>query len=109
MLRELLTRVVSALVRYFYLDLTNLAFLRLEIHRLIVLIYIILFLLLDEHNISLCYTLSVIHTVGELYSLFLAKRFISVCRRLRQSLVLGYTRFKPLKELEEAYLDALVV
>ena len=49
------------------------------------------------------------YIAGELYSLLLAKRFISVYRRLRGSLVLGRTRLKSLKELEGAYLDTLVV
>jgi hypothetical protein len=74
-----------------------------------VLIHVTLFLLLGERDISLYYALSVVYTVGELYSLFLAKRFIGVYRCLRGSLILGSTRLKPLKELKGAYLDTLIV
>ena len=68
-----------------------------------------LFLLLGEHNMSLCYALSIVHVVGKLCSLLLTKRFTSVCRHFRGSLILGGVRLKPLKELEGAHLDALVV
>jgi hypothetical protein len=48
------------------------------------------------------------YTFGELYSLLLAKLFISIyC--LQPILVLGYTRLKPLKELKKAYLNAFVI
>ena len=73
------------------------------------LVHVMLFLLLYKHNISLCYTLSIMHLVGKLCSLLLTKHFISVYRRLKGSLVLGSVRLKPLKELKGAYLDALVV
>ena len=73
------------------------------------LIHITLFLLLGERNISLYYALGVVYIAGELCSLLLTKRFTSVYRRLRRSLVLGRTRLKPLKELERAYSDTLVV
>ena len=68
-----------------------------------------LFLLLGKCNMSLCYTLSVVHVVGKLCSLLPTKRFTSVCRRFRGSLILGGVRLKPLKELKGAYSDALVV
>ena len=73
------------------------------------LIHITLFLLLGKHNMSLCYALSVVHVVGKLCSLLLTKRFTSVCRCFRGSLILGSVRLKPLKELKRAHLDALVV
>ena len=65
--------------------------------------------MLGEYNIGLYYTLSIIYIVGKLYSLFLTKYFISVYRRLRRILILGYIRLKPLKKLKEAYLDTLIV
>ena len=68
-----------------------------------------LFLLLGKHNMSLCYTLSIVHVVGKLCSLLLTKCFTSVYRCFRRSLILGSVRLKPLKELKGAYLDALVV
>ena len=73
------------------------------------LIHVTLFLLLGERDIGLCYALSVVYTASKLYSLLLTKRFTSVYRRLRRSLILGRTRLKPLKELERAYSDTLVV
>ena len=73
------------------------------------LIYVTLFLLLGELNVSLYYALSVVYTVGELYSLLLTKRFTSVCKCFRGSLVLAYTRLKPLKELKGAYSNTLVM
>ena len=73
------------------------------------LVHVTLFLLLYERDISLCYALSVVYPAGKLCSLLPTKRFISVYRRLRGSLVLGSTRLKPLKELKGAYLDTLVV
>ena len=73
------------------------------------LVHVTLFLLLYKRNISLYYALSVVYPAGKLYSLLLTKRFTSVYRRLRGSLVLGGVRLKPLKELEGAYLDTLVV
>ena len=73
------------------------------------LVHVMLFLLLCKCNISLCYTLSIVHLAGKLCSLLLTKHFTSVCRHLRGSLVLGSVRLKPLKELKGAYLDALVV
>ena len=68
-----------------------------------------LFLLLGKYNISLYYTLSIIYIASELYSLFLTKYFISIYRYLRESLILGYIKLKPLKELKGAYLDVLIV
>ena len=68
-----------------------------------------LFPLLDELNISLYYALSVVYTAGKLRSLLLTKRFTSVYRYFRESLVLGRARLKPLKELEGAYSNALVI
>ena len=68
-----------------------------------------LFLLLGKRDMSLCYALSIVHVAGKLCSLLLTKRFTSVYRRLRGSLVLGGVRLKPLKELKGAHLDALVV
>ena len=68
-----------------------------------------LFLLLGKRDMSLYYALSVVHVAGKLCSLLLTKRFISVCRCFRGSLILGSVRLKPLKELKGAYLDALVV
>ncbi len=73
------------------------------------LVHVTLFLLLYKRNISLYYALSVVYLAGKLYSLLLTKCFISVYRRLKGSLVLGSIRLKPLKELEGAYLDTLVV
>ena len=58
---------------------------------------------------SLYYALSVVYVAGELCSLLLVKRFTSIYRRLRVILVLGRIRLKPLKELERAYSDTLVV
>ena len=72
-------------------------------------VYITLFLLLGEHNISLCYALSVVYMLSKFYSLFLVKRFISVYRRLRRILIPGYIRLEPFKELKRAYSDALIV
>ena len=72
-------------------------------------IHITLFLLLYERDISLCYAPGIVYTLGELYGLLTVKLLLSACRLLRLILVLGYTRLKPLKELERAYLDTLVV
>ena len=58
---------------------------------------------------SLCYAPSVVHVVGKLCSLLLTKHFTSVCRHFRGSLILGSVRLKALKELKQAYLDALIV
>ena len=68
-----------------------------------------LFFLLGEYNMGLCYALSIVYIAGKLYSLFLTKYFISICRRLRGSLILGHIRLKPLKELKGAYSDALII
>ena len=103
--RELLTRIIGALVCCLNPDYIT----RFEIYRLIVFVYIMLFLLLGKHNISLCYTLSVIYILSKFYSLFLVKRFISIYRRLRRILIPGYIRLKPFKELKRAYLDTLIV
>ena len=73
------------------------------------LIHITLFLLLGERDISLYYALGVVYIAGELCSLLLTKCLTSVYGRLKGSLVLGRTRLKPLKELERAYSDTLVV
>ena len=64
------------------------------------LIHVTLFLLLGERDIGLCYALSVVYIASKLYSLLLTKRFTSVYRRLKGSLVLGSVRLKPLKELK---------
>ena len=72
-------------------------------------VYIMLFLLLGERNISLCYALSVVYMLSKFHSLFPVKRFISVHRRLRRIPIPGYIRLKPFKELKRAYLDALIV
>ena len=105
LLRELLTRTISALVCCLNPDYIT----RFEIHRSAVFIYIMLFLLLGERNISLCYTLSVIYMLSKFHSLFPVKRFISVYKRLKRILILGYTRLKPFKELKRAYSDTLII
>ena len=105
LLRELLTRMIGALVRCLNLDYIT----RFEIYRSAVFVYITLFLLLGEYNISLCYALSIIYILSKFYSLFLVKRFISVYRRLKRIPIPGYIRLKPFKELKRAYLDTLIV
>ena len=75
LLGELLARLVSALVRCFYLDLIVLP----KIHRTAVFVNVVLFLLLGERNIVLSYALNVVYTLSKLYGLLLIKFFISVC------------------------------
>jgi hypothetical protein len=72
-------------------------------------IYVTLFLLLCERDVSLCYALGIVYTLGELYSLLIVEFLLSACRLLRLILVLGCARLKPLKELEGAHSDALIV
>ena len=72
-------------------------------------VHIMLFLLLGEHNISLCYALSVVYMLSKFYSLFPVKRFTSVYRHLKRIPILGYIRLKPFKELKRAYLDTLII
>jgi hypothetical protein len=74
-----------------------------------VFIDITLFLLLCERDVTLSHALYVIHTLGELYSLFPVKLFTSVCWCLWLILVLGYTRLKTLEELKKAHLNTLVI
>jgi hypothetical protein len=68
-----------------------------------------LFLLLCERDVTLSHALYVIHTLGELYSLFPVKLFTSVRWCLWLISVLGRTRLKTLKELKRAYSNALVI
>jgi hypothetical protein len=68
-----------------------------------------LFLLLCKRDVTLSNALCVIHTLGELYSLFPVKLFTSVRWCLWLILVLGCTRLKTLEELKRAYLNALVI
>jgi hypothetical protein len=75
LLRELLARPVGALVRCLYLDLVS----RLEVYRTAVFVNVTLFLLLCERDVTLSHALYVMHTLGELYSLFLVELFTSVC------------------------------
>ena len=105
LLRELLIRTISALVYCLNPDYIT----RFEIHRSAVFVYITLFLLLGECNISLCYALSVVYMLSKFHSLFPVKRFTSVYRRLRRILIPGYIRLKPFKELKRAYLDTLII
>jgi hypothetical protein len=74
-----------------------------------VFVNVTLFLLLCKCDMTLSYALYVIHTLDELYSLFLVKLFTSVCWCFWLILVLGYTRLKTLEELKKAYLNALVI
>jgi hypothetical protein len=75
LLRELLARLVGALVYCLYLDLVF----RLEVYKTAVFVNVTLFLLLCKRDVTLSHALCVIHTLGELYSLFLVKLFTSVC------------------------------
>jgi hypothetical protein len=68
-----------------------------------------LFLLLCERDVTLSHALCVMHTLGELYSLFLVKLFTSVRWCLWLILVLGRIRLKTLEELKRAYSNALVI
>ena len=72
-------------------------------------VYIMLFLLLGERNISLCYALSVVYMLSKFHSLFPVERFTSVYRRLRRIPIPGYMRLEPFKELKRAYSDTLIV
>ena len=72
-------------------------------------IHVTLLLLLYERDISLYYAPGIVHTLSEFYSLLAVKFFASISRLLGLILVLGRTRLKPLKELERAYSDTLVV
>ena len=73
------------------------------------LVHVTLFLLLCERDISLYYALGIVHALSEFHSLLVVEFFASISRLLRLILVLGRTRLKPLKELERAYLDTLIV
>jgi hypothetical protein len=68
-----------------------------------------LFLLLCKRDVTLGHVLYVMHTLGELYSLFLVKLFTSIYWCLWPISVLGRTRLKPLKKLKRAYSNALVI
>jgi hypothetical protein len=68
-----------------------------------------LFLLLCERDVTLSHAPCVMHTLGELYSLFPVELFTSVRWCLWLILVLGRTRLKTLEELKRAYLNALVI
>jgi hypothetical protein len=75
LLKKLLARPVSALVRCLYL---NFVF-KLKVYKTAVFVNVTFFLLLCKRNITLSHALYVIYTLDELYSLFLVKLFISVC------------------------------
>jgi hypothetical protein len=59
--------------------------------------------------VTLSHAPYVMHTLGELYSLFLVELFTSVHWCLWLILVLGRTRLKTLEELKRAYSNALVI
>ena len=107
MFRELLTRLVYSLVLHLNL---NQVF-KLEIDRPLVLINITLLFLLSKYNIALSYILSVIYTLSESYSLVLIQLFLSIYSCLQMVTVLfpGCTGLIPLKELERAHPNALMV
>ena len=107
MFRELLIRLVCSLV--LRLDLNQVF--RLEIDRLLVPINVILLLLLGKYNIVLSYILSVIYTLSEGYSLVLIQLFLSIYNYLQIVTVLfpGRTELIPLKELERAHPNTLIV
>ena len=107
MFRELLARpVCSPVLR---LDLNQVF--RLEIDRPPVLIDVTLLFLLGECNTALSRVPSVMYTLSESYSLILIQLFLSICRRLQTVTVLvpGRTGLIPLKELERAYPNTLMV
>jgi hypothetical protein len=68
-----------------------------------------LFLLLCKRDVTLSNALYVIHTLGELYSLFLVELFTSVRWCLWLILIPGCTRLKTLEELKRAHSNALVI
>jgi hypothetical protein len=70
---------------------------------------VMLFLLLCERDVTLSHAPCVIHTLGELYSLFLVELFTSVCWCLWLIPVLGYMRLKTFEELKRAHSNALVI
>jgi hypothetical protein len=105
LLRELLVRLVGALVCCLYLDLVF----RLKVYKTAVFVNVTLFFLLCECDVTLSHALYVIYTLGELYSLFLVKLFTSVCWCLWLIPVLGCTRLKTLEELKRAYSNTLVI
>jgi hypothetical protein len=74
LLRELLARLVGALVRCLYLDLVF----RLEVYKTAVFVDVTLFLLLYKRDVTLSHAPYVIHALSELYNLFLIKLFTSV-------------------------------
>ena len=105
--RELLTRPVCSPV----LRLDPNQVFRLEIDRPPVPINVTLLLLLSKCNIALSYIPSVIYTLSESYSLVLIQLFPSIYGRLQivTVLFLGRTGLIPLKELERAHLNTLMV
>jgi hypothetical protein len=105
LLRELLARLVSALVCCLYLDLIS----RLKVYKAAVFVNVTFFLLLCKRDITLSHALYVMYTLNKLYSLFLVKLLTSVHWCLWLILVLGRTRLKTLKKLKKAYLNAFVI
>ena len=105
--RELLARPVCSPV----LRLNPNQVFRLEIDRPLVLIDVMLLFLLGECNAVLSCVPSVMYTLSEGYSLVLIQLFPSIYRRLRTVTVPvpGRTGLIPLKELERAYPNALIV
>ena len=105
--RELLTRPVCSPV----LRLDPNQVFRLEIDRLPVLIDVTLLFLLGECNAALSCVPSVIYTLSESYGLILIQLFLSIygCLRTVTVPVPGRTGLIPLKELERAYPNALMV
>jgi hypothetical protein len=74
LLRELLVRLVGALVCCLYLDLVS----RLKVYKTAVFVNVTLFLLLYKRDITLSYALYVIYMLSELYNLFSVKLFTNV-------------------------------
>ena len=105
--RELLIRPVRSLV----LRLDPNQVFRLEIDRPLVPIDVTLLLLLGKCNTALSYVPSVMYTLGEGHGLVLIQLFPSIygCLQTVTVLFLGRTGLIPLKELERAYLNALIV
>jgi hypothetical protein len=75
LLRELLTRLVSALVCYLNLDLVF----KLKVYKTTVFVNVTLFLLLCKRDVTLSHALYVIYTLNKLYNLFLVKLLTSIC------------------------------
>ena len=105
--RELLIRLVRSLV----LRLDPNQVFRLEIDRPPVLIDVTLLFLLGECNTALSRVPSVMHTLSESHGLILIQLFPSICGCLQTVTVPvpGRTGLIPLKELERAHPNALMV